>query len=194
MKLFFVIIFLFISATTTFSATEKSFIHPELVQEYMKYIDEPEDVQNAREILFYTEINIPYEINTSEYQKFFIDKSYNYKTNSTSKLKWITYYSNGMYEWHKNSIWLSFIYQRGNLIYIEKIFYDKKIHNYISYMYDIYGKLKYITYIDAPNEYKLQTKEYIFDINKKYIGKFINEKFYDEKSKNTMTSRDFLPY
>ena len=99
----------------------KAFMSPEEVREYMKYMDEPEEVQRAREAIFNGENKIVEQIDVSEYKDYFTDKKYS----PNQKFRDADFYSNGMYR-----IWLnrdiSFVYDKGELVYIVKKYYSGK--------------------------------------------------------------------
>ena len=168
---------------SVFAATEKQFITPDEVQESLKFADEPFEIQNARNEVFYSNINIPYKTDTSKYQKYFIDKSYNSKKHKTAKWKNIGYYSNGYYEWFKNGIWLRFIYENGKILFIRKEIYNNNKDIFIDFLYEPNGNLKYIHYItkDKINNNFWWT-EYVFDTKKNYLGKWDKGTFYSTKN------------
>ena len=176
------LIILLINASCVYSETNKAFMKPEEVQEYMKYMDEPEDVQRAREAIFNSENKIEYQIDTSQLKEFFVDKKYSPK----QKFRFADFNSDGTYT-ISCSNGFSFIYKKGNLLYIIKdIYYSyNKIYRYY---YKTNGILQYLVYTFD------DTGAYVFDIDKKYKYKWHNYKCYDEYGNLVLKNRPFVPF
>jgi len=197
MKIFFSFLLVIFIQDIVFPATEKQFINSEEVQESLKYIDEPLEIQEARFEIFYNNIDIPYKIDSSIYKDYFKDSYYNFKISKTTKFRWIFYYSNGFYEWFKEDTKLRFIYNKGLLTYIVKeIFYkEKKI--FICYIYNINGFLEYIEYVNFTKNDRRKgfwEKYYVFDCNKNYIGTWYKDNFYNKEGEIILKGRDFIPF
>ena len=191
MKIFFSFLLVLFIQNIVFPATEKQFISTDEVQESLKYIEEPLEIQQARFEIFYNNIDIPYKIDSSVYKDYFCDNHYNFKKSKTTNFRLIRYYSNGLYEWFKNFTKLRLIYDKGILVYIveEKIYPNKILINYI---YDIKGNLKYLEYINYKKNSDL--KFYIFDNSKKYIGTWYKDNFYNKEGQIILKGRDFIPF
>lgn len=197
MQKLLLIFMVFLISNVTFAATEKQFINSEEVQEYLKYIDEPLEIQEARFEIFYNNIDIPYKIDISPYKDYFTDHYYNIKKSRTTKFRWIFYFSNGLYEWFKEDTKLRFIYDKGHLTYIVKEFYYKEKKIFICYLYDINGNLKYIQYVNYIKRYGKNSfwkNYYIFDIDKNYIGTWYKDNFYNKEGQIILKGRDFIPF
>ena len=164
----------------------KAFMSPEEVREYMKYMDEPEEVQRAREAIFNGENKIVEQIDVSEYKDYFIDKKYS----PNQKFRDADFYSNGMYNlWYSFGIYLW--YYEGNLIYISKRYYIKKWKktSYIDYFYNVNGNLKYIDCELSENN-----SAYVFDENKNYLYRWYKLKCYDTQNRLILKNRPYIPY
>ena len=164
----------------------KAFMSPDEVREYMKYMDEPEEVQRAREAIFNGENKIVEQIDVSEYKDYFTDKKYS----PNQKFRDAEFYSNGMYEIvHVFPVF--FVYLEGKLIYISKYYIIKfgKLTKIIEYYYDINGILKYIECDLNENN-----SVYIFDKNKKYLYKRQKYKYYDKSGNLILKNRPYIPY
>ena len=161
----------------------KAFMSPDEVREYMKYMDEPEEVQRAREAIFNGENKIVEQIDVSEYKDYFVDKKYSPK----QKFRDAEFFSNGMYR-----IWLnrdiSFIYDKGELVYIVKKYYLKRNYKADLELYYINGFLKYTLY-----EFK-DSDAYIFDKRKKYLYRWHKFKLYNTKNQILLKNRPYIPY
>ena len=189
------IIILFLISIISFSGVvraevetteNKAFMSPEEVREYMKYMDEPEEVQRAREAIFNGENKIDYQIDVSEYKDYFTDKKYS----PNQKFRDAEFFSNGMYNlWHSFGVYLW--YKEGHLIYITKSYFINKWKklSYIEYNYDINGNLKYI--LCDLNENK---SAYVFDKDKNYLYRWQNYKCYDKSGNLILRNRPYIPY
>ena len=161
----------------------KAFMSPDEVREYMKYMDEPEEVQRAREAIFNGENKIVEQIDVSEYKDYFVDKKYS----PNQKFRYLNFYSDGSYLWQKdyNSF---FIYLKGKLIYIGKnLNYVNNIT--IRYIYNNKGFLKYIIYNNKKDIFS-----YVFDNNKKYLYKWYDSKCYNTEDVIILRNRPFIPF
>ena len=169
----------------------KAFMSPEEVREYMKYMDEPEEVQKAREAIFNGENKIVEQIDVSEYKDYFVDKKYS----PNQKFRDATFYSNGTYRiWHNRDI--SFVYDKGELVYIVKKYYLKsKYDPSLEIYYYVNGNLKYarIQFVDN-NEKSMPNICYNFDKNKNYIGYCEFLKFFSKDGKLILRSRPYIPF
>ena len=151
------LIIILINASCVYSETNKAFMKPEEVQEYMKYMDEPEDVQRAREAIFNSENKIEYTIDTSQFKDFFVDKKYSPK----QKMRACDFHSDGTYFIQYNLDYF-FGYFNGKIIYIGKILYLPNGQKY-EYYYDKDGNLAYILYqFRHSNVYGFDTKKLTF--------------------------------
>jgi len=160
----------------------KAFMKPEEVREYMKYMDEPEDVQRAREALFNDGSKIEYKIDINKYKDFFVDKKYS----PNQKFRNGTFLSDGKYVlfYPKNPF---FIYYEGFLVYLVHIYY---INEYPAkeFYYDKNGKLKYATY-----EY-IGTDGFVFDSSKNFLCKCRKHKCYGKNGELVLISRPYIPF
>ena len=193
---FFLIILIFLTNIKTVLAevetTEnKAFMSPDEVREYMKYMDEPEEVQRAREAIFNGENKIVEQIDVSEYKDYFTDKKYS----PNQKFRDADFYSNGMYRiWHNRDI--SFVYDKGELVYIVKKYYFKsKYDPSLETYYYVNGNLKYarIQFVDN-NEKSMPNICYNFDKNKNYIGYCEFLQFFNKDGKLILRSRPYIPF
>ena len=162
----------------------KAFMSPDEVREYMKYMDEPEEVQRAREAIFNGENKIVEQIDVSEYKDYFIDKKYS----PNQKFRDADFFSNGMYR-----IWLnrdiSFMYDKGKLVYIVKKFYlTRRYISDLEFYYITNGFLKYVLY-----EIK-DSDAYIFASNKNYLYRWHKFKLYDTKNQILLKNRPYIPF
>ena len=188
------IIILFLISIISFSGVvraevetteNKAFMSPDEVREYMKYMDEPEEVQRAREAIFNGENKIVEQIDVSEYKDYFIDKKYSPK----QKFRDANFYSNGMYR-----IWLnrdiSFIYDyKSNLVYIIKKYYLQRCYLAdLEFYYNINGFLKYVLYDIKDSD------AYIFDSKKNYLYRWHNFKLYNTKNQIILNCRPYIPF
>ena len=162
----------------------KAFMSPEEVREYMKYMDEPEEVQRAREAIFNGENKIVEQIDVSEYKDYFTDKKYS----PNQKFRDADFYSNGMYRiWHNRDI--SFVYDKGELVYIVKKYYFKRKYKPdLELYYSINGNLKYLFY-DLNN-----VNGFVFDSNKNYLYRWNNLKCYNPQNKVILKNRPYIPF
>ena len=161
----------------------KAFMSPDEVREYMKYMDEPEEVQRAREAIFNGENKIVEQIDVSEYKDYFIDKKYS----PNQKFRVADFHSDGKYIlWHDR--YTSFIYYKGKLFYIKKRTY---INNWptFEFIYKLDGELKYV--VVGIKGYKFS---YVFDKDKNYLYRCYNLKRYDKDGNIILRSRPFIPY
>ena len=168
----------------------KAFMSPDEVREYMKYMDEPEEVQRAREAIFNGENKIVEQIDVSEYKDYFVDKKYLPK----QKFRNADFYSNGMYViFHDHKT--SFVYYEGKIVYIIKDFYVNYYLPYLEFYYDINGNLKYVRFqfVDN-NEKSMPNICYTFDKNKNYIGYSEFLKFFNKDGKIILKSRPYIPF
>jgi len=178
------LIIILINASCVYSETNKAFMKPEEVREYMKYMDEPEDVQRAREAIFNSENKIEYTIDTSQFKEFFIDKKYSPK----QKFRNADFHSDGRYVlWHSHFIAL--MYFKGELEHIICTSYYINHCPALEFDYDNFGNLKYISY--SSEQYD---KIYIFDKQKNYVGYCKNLKCYDKSEILIYKSRPYIPY
>ena len=185
---FFLIILIFLTNIKTVLAevetTEnKAFMSPEEVREYMKYMDEPEEVQRAREAIFNGENKIVEQIDVSEYKDYFIDKKYS----PNQKFRVADFHSDGKYIlWH--DCYTSFTYYKGKLVYIIK---DVYINNWptFEFYYNSIGELKYVRVGIKGND-----SSYEFDKEKNYLYKCYNLKCYDKDGNIVLRSRPYIPY
>ena len=195
MKIFFSFLLVLFIQNIVFPATEKQFINSGEVQESLKYIEEPLEIQQARFEIFYNNIDIPYKIDSSVYKDYFCDNHYNLKKSKTTNFRLIRYYSNGLYELFKIFTKIRLIYDKGSLVYIveEKIYPNK---TFIDYFYDTNGNLRYLEYINYKNNYDKNSyhKFYIFDNNKNYIGTWYKDNFYNKEGEIILKGRDFIPF
>ena len=177
-----ILIIILINASCVYSETNKAFMKPEEVQEYMKYADEPENVQRAREAIFNSENKIEYTIDTSRFKEFFVDKKYS----PNQKFRYADFNSDGTYT-ISYSNGFSFMYKKGNLLYIIKDIYFS-CNKIFRYYYEPNGKLKYLvcTFDD--------TGAYVFDIKKTYKYKWHNYKCYDKFGNLLLKNRPFIPF
>jgi len=176
------LIILLINASCVYSETNKAFMKPEEVQEYMKYMDEPEDVQRAREALFNDGSKIEYKIDINKYKDFFIDKKYS----PNQKFRNGTFLSDGKFViWHYKDPF--FVYYKKDLLYVARVFW---LNNYPtkSFYYDRKGILRYAIYDN------IDTGGFVFDSNKNFLSKWHNLKGYDKNGKLILKSRRYIPF
>ena len=161
----------------------KAFMSPDEVREYMKYMDEPEEVQRAREAIFNSENKIVEQIDVSEYKDYFVDKKYS----PNQKFRNATFYSNGMYRiWFNRDI--SFVYDKGKLIYIAKKYYLNRRYEYdLEFDYNIQGVLQYLYY-------DFDSNGYTFNINKKYLYRWNKLNCYDTKNQLILKGRPYISF
>ena len=177
-----ILIIILINASCVYSETNKAFMKPEEVQEYMKYADEPENVQRAREAIFNSENKIEYTIDTSRFKEFFVDKKYSPK----QKFRDADFNSDGTYVIRYNQYY-NFIYYKGNLCYLVKKIYLLN-NKRCEYYYQINGYLKYII-LEFEN-----SNAYGFDVKKNYMFKWHNYKCYDKFGNLLLKNRPFVPF
>ena len=152
-KILTLLILTTIFCQSAFASTNKEFMTQKEVEEYSKYIDEPQEVQDARQAAFQ---DVEYQINVTPFKKYFVDKNFiapPKKQGDVPKIKhfWgiLTVYSNGLYDilYFKNLNYV-FIYssQTGELAYIA--IPQKYENGLIEYVYNINGYLKYVLFIE----------------------------------------------
>ena len=177
-----ILIIILINASCVYSETNKAFMKPEEVQEYMKYADEPENVQRAREAIFNSENKIEYTIDTSRFKDFFVDKKYS----PNQKFRYADFHSDGMYRIYFNDF-ISFIYKEGKLYYIVNKNYLDNGQRF-EYFYKNIGVLEYVVY-----EFK-DSDAYGFDTKKNYLFRWHKLKCYDKNGKLVLMSKPFFPF
>ena len=142
-------------------------------------------VENARHDAF---LNVPYKIDVSQYELYFKDpnikRNCNFDKNKKSKYKgyYITYFDDREYAvCYKNMPMISFYYDNGNLVYIEK--YDRIRYPQKAFKYDMSGNLVSVClYISG-------AEQYVFRTNGEFVGHWKDDNYYNEKGELIYTRK-----
>ncbi len=186
-----VVIFLIMTVNVAFaSVTDKVFIPEKEVEEYARFLDEPQEVQEARYKAFE---KVEYQIDPKEFEKYLKDKHFvapPKKEGELPKLKHIfgcvAYYSDNTYAvLYINKVPYIFYYSvnDGKLIFIER-YIKNESNDTIYFLYDEYGKLNFIDF--TTKLYKHKFFGFRFNEKQKLIGVWKADILYNQNNEEIL--------